>query len=85
MQELQVQLLVLLLNILPTRYSTPVPGEVTGEVPGREQTTEFSEDRLYRMELLALLLGLLELLWLMVLLETLVDDRCLQTHNKVLH
>ena len=83
-----MQLLVLLLNILPTRYSTPVPGEVTGEVPGlvqREQTTESLEDKLYKMELLALLLGLLELLWLIVLLETLVDDRCMQMHNKVLH
>merc|ERR1712098_122065 len=85
---MQVQLLVLLLNILPTRYLTPAPGEVTGEAPGlaqREQTTEYSEDRLYRMELLALLLGLLELLWLMLLLETLVDDRYIQTHNKVSH
>ena len=73
-----MQLLVLLLNILPTRYSTPVPGEVTGEVPGlvqREQTTEYLVDRLYKMELLVLLLGLLELLWLMLLLETLVEDK----------
>merc|ERR1711872_875731 len=61
-----------------TQYFTPVPGEVTGEVPGlvqREQTTEYLVDRLYKMELLALLLGLLELLWRMLLLETLVEDK----------
>merc|ERR1712098_5072 len=66
-----------------TQYFTnqifnPCTRGVTGEVPGlvlRAQTTEYSEDRLYKMELLALPLGLLELLWLMLLLETLVDDK----------